>query len=92
MKLKHWQGYGSVNAVKVEDKPTEVTILVTGLHEYGLVLEDVYDAKKWLLDRLCPKYKDIPYWKVTLFVYEENYKRALYTFRPKDGLTWKEVK
>jgi len=85
MKLKHWQGYGSVNAVKVEDKPTEVVIEVTGQHECGLVRNDVYDAKRWLLDRLCPKYKTIKPYYIRMFVYSEHSGKALYTFRPYNG-------
>lgn len=60
MKLKHWQGYGSVNAKKMSestrkdpfygDKKT-MHIRVTSNHEYGIEREDKYDVFNWLLKR-----------------------------------------
>jgi hypothetical protein len=58
MRIKHWQGYGSVNA-KVKEKgftysPQGMTnryvvIEVRGNHEYGLeVYRDNYTVAKWL--------------------------------------------
>ena len=91
MKLKHWHGYGSVKAEKVEKTKNSIVVKVEGVHEYGLVRDDVYDAKKWLLERFMPSTKEIPYYQFELFVYEENWKCALYTFRPRFGRTWKEV-
>ena len=91
MKLKHWQGYGSVNAVKVEDTQSSVVIEVTGAHEYGLVLENMYDVKRWLLDRLARKYSAIPYSYLDLFVYDESWDKALYIIRPRNGMTWKQA-
>lgn len=91
MKLKHWQGYGTVNAVKIEDTPSSVVIEVTGAHEYGLVREDMYDVKHWLLDRLARKYSAIPYTYLDLFVYEESWKKAIYTIRPRNGMSWKQA-
>jgi hypothetical protein len=56
MKIKHWQGYGSVNA-KVTSKTLNsyseertITIKVWGNHEYGLDRsDDRYDVFHWLL-------------------------------------------
>lgn len=55
MKIKHFQGYGSVQAKKVSktivgDK-TKLVIEVKGNHEYGLVRNDIYDVKRWLFDK-----------------------------------------
>lgn len=52
-KLKHWQGYGSVDAKKLAEYPTgnmkkKTVIQVTGLHEYGIVRQDPYDVHRWL--------------------------------------------
>lgn len=57
MKLKHWQGYGTVTAtrtMKRADKSTGLTtmvIRVEGNHECGLERRDVYDVSQWLIRR-----------------------------------------
>ena len=58
MKIKHWQGYGSVNAkvIKRTASTSEgvktITIEVVGNHEYGLDRsDDEYDIYNWLLKR-----------------------------------------
>lgn len=69
MKIKHWQGYGSVNA-KVTKKTADtqlgvktITIEVVGNHEYGLDRSrDKYDVYNWLLkkfDKSVESYTDI---------------------------------
>lgn len=55
MKIKHFQGYGSVQAKKVSkttigDK-TKLVVEVKGNHEWGLVRDDIYDVKRWLFDK-----------------------------------------
>lgn len=58
MKIKHWQGYGSVNATKVSsttctdmygNKLKKVIIKVKGNHEWGIARQDIYDCVNWLL-------------------------------------------
>lgn len=55
MKIKHWQGYGTVDAKKVSKTTakgyTTLVIRVTGDHEWGLVCKDIYHLKRWLIDR-----------------------------------------
>lgn len=55
MKIKHFQGYGSVQAKKVSKttigNKTKLVVEVKGNHEWGLVRDDIYDAKRWLFDR-----------------------------------------
>ena len=57
MKLKHWQGYGNVNATKKSsniDKTTNIKTLiieVIGNHECGIVRNDKYDLYNWLIKR-----------------------------------------
>lgn len=67
MKLKHWQGYGSVEAKKVSaatDKATglkTVVVEVSGNHEWGLERNDSYDIHRWLgrFFKDCLSYTDI---------------------------------
>lgn len=55
MKIKHWQGYGTVNAEKVSKKTaggiTTLVVRVSGNHEWGLIRDDEYDLKTWLVKR-----------------------------------------
>lgn len=61
MKIKHWQGYGTVNAVKegrlVHDGWVILNIKVTGDHEWGLVRDDEYDLINWLVKRFDKSFK-----------------------------------
>lgn len=67
MRIRHWQGYGCVDAKRVSkhgnpDGTVSVEISVTGEHEYGLVRDDPYDVHRWLLSRFakdCPDYRSI---------------------------------
>lgn len=63
MKLKHWQGYGSVDVKKIASYPaghskSKAIIKVTGNHEYGIVREDPYDVFRWLGKRFFPDCQD----------------------------------
>ena len=51
MKIKHWQGYGTVSATKVPDKNCTLHIRVVGNHECGLRRGDLYDLYNWLVKR-----------------------------------------
>lgn len=60
MRIKHWQGYGTVNAVKVKDKSCTLHVQVTGNHECGLKRNDQYDLFNWLVkrfDKTIPDYQ-----------------------------------
>ena len=67
MKIKHWQGYGAVDARRLEtrtnaDGTRTLCVKVSGRHEYGLVRDDPYDLHRWLVRRFardCPGYRDI---------------------------------
>ena len=86
MIIKHWQGYGSVNA-KVVKKTLNtqrgvktITIEVTGNHEWGLKREDRYDVYNWLLkrfDKNCDSYSDILSIKITS-IFENGIDKAIY--------------
>ena len=56
MKIKHFAGYGSVQAKKVLKTKifggkTKLVVEVKGNHEWGLVRNDIFDVKSWLFDR-----------------------------------------
>ena len=67
MKIKHFAGYGSVEAKKVS-KTTRTNILdekfvtlkveVKGFHEWGLIRDDSYDLYHWLIKRFDKNVKD----------------------------------
>lgn len=62
MKIKHWQGYGTVDAKKVHRSvrggTVELVIKVTGDHEWGLIRDDEYDLKNWLIRRFDKAFTD----------------------------------
>ena len=52
MKIKHFAGYGCVNAHKVQkDYSVRLHIVVEGNHEWGIIREDEYDLWNWLVRR-----------------------------------------
>ena len=62
MKIKHWQGYGSVNAIKVKDNTCKLHIRVSGNHEWGICRDDLYDLYNWLVKRFDKSIKDSIEW------------------------------
>ena len=58
MRVKHWQGYGSVDVKKVSryvnGNCVELHLRVRGLHEYGIARYDTYDVVRWIGTR-CDK-------------------------------------
>ena len=52
MKVKHWQGYGSVEMKVISRKQIEntktIVVRVSGNHEWGLVRNDTYDVYRWI--------------------------------------------
>lgn len=59
MRVKHWQGYGSVDVKKITraEQPNNRVYLhlqVRGLHECGICREDKYDVVRWIGTR-CDK-------------------------------------
>lgn len=56
MRIKHWQGYGCINAKKLSEQEINnntmlLTIELNGNHECGLCRYDTYDIFNWLLNR-----------------------------------------
>lgn len=81
MRIKHFAGYGLVNAQKISsrnfvneygDKMTEVKIRVRGNHERGLEIGnwDSYGAYNWLLSKFC---KSLDYTKCSIFFTTEDW-------------------
>lgn len=62
MKIKHWQGYGTVSARKIQDKSCTLHIQVTGNHEWGLRRDDPYDLFHWLVKRFDKSVPDYLEW------------------------------
>ena len=63
MRIKHWQGYGTVDAKRLsrtvdEDGIVVMRVKVSGDHEWGLVRDDPYDLKNWLIKRFDKDFKD----------------------------------
>lgn len=62
MKIKHYHGYGTVQAKKIDKKDNYLKVTVWGNHEYGLERDDKYDVFNWLVkkfDRTHTNYMDI---------------------------------
>jgi len=83
MRIKHYQGYGSVTA-KVTNKvitpdSEKYIIEVSGAHEYGLDV-DSYTAWDWLVRKLIRKYKDKSIYDYNVKIsYElESFDKAIY--------------
>lgn len=53
MRIKHWAGYGCVNARRINDGAATLHIRVEGLHECGLERGtwDTYGLYEWLVKR-----------------------------------------
>ena len=63
MKIKHFAGYGTVNAEKIKMERagngcTFLHIRVTGNHEQGLRRSDEHDLYNWLVKRFDKSLKD----------------------------------
>ena len=90
MKIKHFQGYGSVQAKKVSKttigNKTKLVVEVKGNHECGLVRDDIYDVKRWLFDKFEKKFKG-EYYDIDMDIKDDYVKEgnidvevATYTF------------
>lgn len=88
MRIKHWQGYGTVNAEKISKKKvrgqTELKIRVYGNHEWGLVRDNEYDLINWLVKRFDRQFEG----NRVRYTYESGYAKkgnideeyCIYTF------------
>ena len=95
MRIKHFAGYGSVEAKKVSkttftneygEKKTKLVVRVKGNHEMGLVRDDIYDVKRWLFDKFEKNFLGKDY-EISMSVVDDYVKEngldvevAVYTF------------
>ena len=102
MKIKHWQGYGCVNAQSLKKTASTaegiktITIEVVGNHEYGLDRSnDKYDIYNWLLKRFDKDVEDsrdilkIEYEEDSIDVNGINTDRGIYKITYKWKAFWK---
>ena len=68
MKIKHFAGYGSVNAKKLKhetkDGTTTLVVNVSGDHERGLKPYIIEDSIQWIAARFYNHILDIPAYKI----------------------------
>ncbi len=69
MRIKHWQGYGTVDAKKITGDGTTLHIKVSGNHEWGLRRDDLYDLFNWLVKRFDKAETDFQDWRKRLWDY-----------------------
>ena len=63
MKIKHWAGYGCVNARRIaKDHSVRLHIVVTDNHEWGIVRDDEYTLWNWLVRRFEKDVADYAEW------------------------------
>ena len=87
MIIKHWQGYGRLNAKVVEKSKHHVVIEVSGSHECGVTTTDPYFIKTWLMAKVAKNWMGVPNYMLDFFVYSESYEKAIYTIRTRYGMS-----
>lgn len=75
MKIKHFAGYGSVQAKKVsktniDDDKVKLVVEVKGNHEWGLVRDDIYDVRRWLFNRFEKNFNGND-WEISMSVKDD---------------------
>ena len=67
MKIKHWQGYGTVTARKIPDKTCTLHVQVVGNHEWGLNCGewDEYRLYNWLVKRFDRNVAPYAEWRIS---------------------------
>lgn len=77
MKIKHWQGYGCVNAKKIsmtkEKGITRLHIRVSGNHEYGVEIRDQCTVNHWLIPHFDKTFPDYDYRRIDTMRTEMDY-------------------
>jgi len=80
MKIKHYAGYGSVNAKVVEKSANRYVIDVTGMHECGLVPYCESDSVEWLLKKHFAKNESFKPREWLVSVDEIKFDHVTFTF------------
>lgn len=66
MKIRHFQGYGTVTATRLKDRDRgawTLAIRVYGNHECGLRVHDIMDAYDWLVKKFDKHVPDFVTWE-----------------------------
>lgn len=58
MKIKHYAGYGAIQAKKIYKNDNYLKVTVWGNHECGLEMEDKYNVFNWLVKRFDKTHTD----------------------------------
>ena len=61
MKIKHFAGYGTVEAKRIPNRSCTLHVRVTGEHERGIRRDDLYDLFGWLIKKFDRSMKDVTY-------------------------------
>lgn len=63
MRLKHWKGYGTIDAKKMSLTNSRgirtLRVRITGNHEYGIVTRDPYTIANWLVKRFDKSFTEL---------------------------------
>lgn len=62
MRIKHFAGYGTVEAKKINDGKAKLHVRVVGNHEWGLQRADMSDLYHWLVKRFDKSVPDELTW------------------------------
>ena len=62
MKIKHFAGYGTVEAKRIKNASCTLHVRVSGNHEWGLRRDDEYDLFNWLVKRFDRSQTDYLAW------------------------------
>lgn len=87
MKIKHWQGYGTLNAKRLSSPANTLVVEVWGDHEWGIEHHDMYDVFNWLVLKFEPKRKleEFKELKTKSFVLNKE-DHCIYTMRFKEEI------
>lgn len=80
MKIKHYAGYGSVNAKVMEKSTNRYVIDVQGMHECGLVPYCESDSVEWLLKKHFAKNESFGYREWLVSIDHISFDHVVYTF------------
>ena len=75
MKIKHFAGYGTVEATRIKNASCTLHVRVHGDHEWGLRRDDDYDLFNWLVrrfDRSVTTYADWHRLNPRVFIIESS--------------------
>ena len=90
MRIKHWAGYGCVNAKRINDGQAKLHVRVEGNHECGLKrdLWDDYTLYNWLVKRFDKEVPEYTAWTRSrpLIDAKENFR-----FDPKSPVSYVEI-